>query len=153
MYDKYMKKAVQMVPNAVYVKGASRNYFSMLEGQKEIDYHYSKPEYLRVLCNVWKAVINNYIKLEYKNDILNELMKYNKEVEFQDTVSKGDPDMIRRCITECAEKYADILIKHNIDEREVRKEIWKYYNRNYLAHFGCTNRNAVEEGLLGYPKK
>lgn len=148
MFDKYMKKAVQMVPNAVYVKGASRNYFSMLEGQKEIDYHYSRPEYLRVLCNVWEAVIKNYVILEYKNNILYELMKYNKMVEFQDTISKGDPREIKRCIAECAKKYADIMVKYNIDEREVRKGIWRFYNKNYLIHFGCTNRKAVAEELL-----
>lgn len=35
-FDNYMKKAVRVVPNAVYVKGATRNYFSMLEGRKRL---------------------------------------------------------------------------------------------------------------------
>lgn len=148
MFDKYMKKAVRLVPNAVYVKGATRNYFSMLEGQKEIDYHYSKPEYLQLICNVWESILNNYIMLNYKNDILYELMKYNKQVEFEDTTSKGDSMKIKQLITKCAEKYMDILVKYNIDEQKIKRGIWEFYNKNYLQHFGCTDRKAVAEKLL-----
>ena len=147
MFDKYMQKAVRLVPNAVYVKGATRNYFSMLEGQKEIDYHYSKPEYLQLICNVWESILNNYIILNYKNDILYELMKYNKQVEFEDTTSKGDSKKIKQLIIKCTEKYMDLLVKYNIDEQRIKREIWKFYNENYLQHFGCTDRKAVAEEL------
>lgn len=148
IFDKYMKKAIRLIPNAVYVKGTTRNYFSMLEGQKEIDYHYSKPEYLKLLCNVWESILNNYIILNYKNDILYELMNYNKQVEFKDTTSKGDPKIIRNLIVKCTEKYKDLMIKYNIDEQKIKREIWKFYNKNYLQHFGCTERKVLSKELL-----
>ena len=146
-FDRYIKKAVRMIPNAVYVKGVSRNFFSTLDGQKVMDYHYNKPEYLQLLCNVWESILNNYITLNYKNDILYELMKYNKQVEFEDTTSKGDSKLIKKLIIKCAEKYMDLLDKYNIDEQRIKREIWKFYNENYLQHFGCTDRKAVAEEL------
>lgn len=147
-FDKYIKKAVQIVPNAIYVKGATRNYFSKLEGQKEIDYHYSKPEYLQLICNVWESILNNYIMLNYKNDILYDLMKYSKQVEFEDSTSKGDPMLMRQLIMKCVGKYTNLFVKYNIDKQKINREIWKFYNKNYLQHFGCTDRQVVSKELL-----
>lgn len=75
-------------------------------------------------------------------------MKYNKQVEFEDTTSKGDSMKIKQLITKCAEKYMDILVKYNIDEQKIKRGIWEFYNKNYLQHFGCTDRKAVAEKLL-----
>lgn len=74
-------------------------------------------------------------------------MKYNKQVEFKDTMSKEDPKLIKKLIIKCAEKYTDLLVKYNIDEQKIKKEIWKFYDKNYLQHFGCTDRKAVAEEL------
>lgn len=148
MFDKYIRKAVLSVPNAVYVKGAARNYFSMLDGQKEIDYHYSKPEYLQLICNVWKSILDKYIILKYKTDVLHGLTAYNKRVELNDTTSKGNSGIIRQLVRKYAEKYKGVLTLYNIDEQKIKREIWEFYNRNYLEHFGCTDRKAAAKWLL-----
>lgn len=75
-------------------------------------------------------------------------MKYNKQVEFEDTTSKGDTKLIKQLIVKYVKKYTDLFVKYNIEEQKINREIWKFYNKNYLQHFGCTDRKAVAEVLL-----
>ncbi len=147
LYDTYMKKAVKIVPNAVYVKGVSRNVLSMLNNQKEPDYHYSTPEYLYLLCGVWKSVYKNFVPLSYKCKILRKLAEYSDMVEFADTTSKGESEVVKRIIIKCTEEYVDLFEKYQIDVTQIKKEIRNYYNNHYLVHYGCTNRGAVKEVL------
>lgn len=146
-FDYYIKKAIQLVPNAIYVKGASKNVFSLLNNQKELDYHYNKPEYLQLLCQVWKAILKNYVPITYKNEILYSLLNYNKRVEMQSTISKGNVEIIREIIGECTEKYKNLFIEYKVNEKKIKKEIWNFYDNNYLVHFGCTNRKKVKREL------
>lgn len=133
LFDLYIKKAIKTVPNAVYVKGVSKNIFTISKNQKELDYHYNKPEYLTLLCEIWKAVLDNYIPMKFKNEVLFELAQYSNEVEMKDTTSKGSPDKIENILIKCEKRYAKYFRKKNIDIRKIKKEIWGYYDNNYLS--------------------
>lgn len=148
IFDSYMKKAVSMIPNAVYIKGATRNVFHYLKNQKEPDYHYSRPEYLYLLCSIWKSIEKNLIPIRYKSEMLYELDMYSTSVEFKDTTSKGDVGELNKRITECTKKYSELFAKYSLDINRSKKDIWNYYNKNYLVHFGCTDRSAVKCALL-----
>lgn len=99
LFDVYIKKATKTVPNAVYVKGVSKNIFTINRNQKELDYHYNKPEYMNLLCEIWKAVLNNYTPIKFKNEVLFGLAQYSDEVEVKDTTSKGSSGEIINIIT------------------------------------------------------
>lgn len=148
LFDIYIKKAVSMVPNAVYLKGAPKNILLFLENQKEPDYHYSRPEYLILLCKIWKTVLINYIPLKMKNEILIELRQYNNEIEMKDTAGKGSFAEIESMIKKYERKYAECLKKYRINLNSIKKKIWRYYNANYLGEFGCTNRRDVRRALF-----
>lgn len=148
-FDYYIKKAVRMVPNAVYVKGVERNISLVMKNQKQSDYHYNRPEYLRLLCEIWRSVLNHYASLKFKNEVLMELSKYNSEVEFRDTTAKGTAEMVTGIIKECEIRNAGLGGKYRTDIRKTKFEIWNYYNRHYLEHYGCTDRQAVRSALLG----
>ncbi len=148
LFDIYIKKAIKTVPNAVYVKGVSKNIFTINKNQKELDYHYNKPEYMNLLCEIWKSVLNNYIPMKFKNEVLFGLAQYSNEVEVKDTTSKGNPDVIENIIMNCEKKYVKYLREKNIDIRKIKKEIWSYYDNNYLVNYGCTNRKLVKKLLM-----
>lgn len=148
LFDSYIKRATQMVPNAIYLKGVSKNIFMLSENQKELDYHYNKPEYLWLLCRAWKSILDNYISVKLKNDILFELSEYSDAIEKKDTAGKGCAEDVRDIVINCEKKYAECLKKYGIGIESIRKEIWIYYNRNYLEKYGCTRREDVRKVLL-----
>ena len=148
IFDEYIKKAVKSVPNAVYIKGAARNMLSILDGQIELDYHYSRPEYLHLMCSVWKSILENYIPMCFKCEMLRNLKKYSKVVELTDTTSKGEKEIINSIVVECIKKYENLCTQYGVDVVKIKKEIWNYYNKNYLVSYGCTNRRVVRDLLL-----
>lgn len=98
IYDRYIKQAVNLIPNAIYIKGVSRNVLSKLEGQKDMDIHYSKPEYLCLLNRIMDAIIKNFYILPFKGNILKNLAEYSYLEELQDTRSLGDSNIIKSII-------------------------------------------------------
>ncbi|MCX4322454.1 MAG: hypothetical protein OSJ59_05765 [Lachnospiraceae bacterium] len=147
-FDRYIKKAICAVPNAVYIRGVSRNVLSILNGQKELDYHYNKAEYLCQLCGIWEAVLQNYIPIKFKNDILIQLAQYSDEVELYDTTSKGNAEKVKEIISKCERDYKKLFIKYGFNMMQAKKDVWLHYNEKYLAYFGCTDREAVRYALF-----
>lgn len=148
-FDKYIRKAIRIVPNAVYVRGPVKNVFFAQESQKEFDYHYNKLEYMELICEIWLAILRNYIPMKFKNEVLTELARYSDEVELGDTTSKGKAEKIEEIIKKWEGNYKKWFERYQFDMLQTKREIWNYYNKNYLALFGCTDRDAARRALLG----
>lgn len=149
VYDRYIKQAVSSIPNALYVKGAPRNIFSKLDGQKEMDIHYSKPEYLILLNHILEAIIKNFYILPFKGKMLKDLAEYSYKEELCDTKSLGDIKIIKSIVNKNLEKYG----KKIEDTHKVMVDIAKYYNSNYLVKFSCTDRKELINALSNINKK
>lgn len=150
--DRYIKKMFKNLPNVVYVPGVIRNSFFYLDGQKEFDVHYSQPEYLHLLNNITRGILENYTHKKFENSLLTKLENYSRINEKESTTSQGCEIEVLKIIREEIEKYVPILEadSKNIDLSIDR--IMDYYDRNYLAIYPCTPREKVLDILDGFKK-
>lgn len=142
--NQYIKRAIAEFPNVVFVKGSSRNLFLRLANQKEFDIHYNKPEYLILLNNVFKKILENYPRLALKNNILNRIRTISDEI--QKTKVNGIADS-----SEVAEAIRLAILQLGTDIESINSildETIQYYDDKYLTDFSGTNREEVKKLIL-----
>lgn len=139
VYDFYIKNAIKAVPNAMFVKGQSRNMASKLPNQIESDIHYNKVEYLSLINRILAEIIDDFYVLPFKGNLLNSLSEYSKSVELSDPKSHGNLEEVNKIIYHYMEMYGSKLQ----NKKKVFGEIAEYYDENYLTSFPCTDRKKV----------
>lgn len=70
LLDNLILDAIKNYPNVIFVEGVSKNFFLKLKGQQVSDIHYNAPEYLRLLNNIFEAIIKNYLNKFIKNTFI-----------------------------------------------------------------------------------
>lgn len=147
VYDMYIREAIKIVPNAIYVKGSNRNLLSINSNQKEFDIHYNRVEYLQLLNRIFEEIFQQYIPMLIKNKVLEELSNLSFKMELLDTKSIISFDVINNIIKTIFEEYGHLIEKYNISNDDIIEYIWKYYDKYHLMNYGCTKKEDVKSVL------
>jgi len=148
--DTYIKKICDDIPNTIYVPGIVRNALFYLDGQKQFDIHYSRPEYLQLWNNITNAINNNYIYISFMTTLIEKLKKYSDLLEKSNINEKENNDEISNILVAEFEKFRPIFYDFNLDFEKIVTKIVKHYSTNYLSTFSYTPKEKTISKIYSF---
>lgn len=144
-----MKAAAKRYANVTYIPSFSRKLLYLKEGKIPIpDPHYDEEEYLHLIEEIEKAIIDNYQNKDYLIDIDRQLVNRSTQIELSEK-QENTRDEILTTI----EKYADLVESKGKDRNKFLKTTRDYLLEIYPYSLFYLDHKAIKDSAKVLAKK